>query len=185
MHFLLRTVSHLHFISAIFKQYLFLDEEFEEQLVIKPEVVYFKNESDIVEVGAESLSDTSETKDLVPLEPLVEYMNVYDDAREEVELSSDATCNMEEVDRQTGRENVIIESEYVTNNNDTQEISVVSSDVNNLGIEPVMPFFLTSSPMFTILNENNEVRLSFFKIICYIQCVSKLNSIFLGCHSSH
>ncbi|XP_018565320.1 zinc finger and SCAN domain-containing protein 26 isoform X2 [Anoplophora glabripennis] len=133
------------------------DEEFEEQLEIKPEVIYFKNEcGETVEVGVDTMSDTSETKDLVPLEPLVEYMNVYEDVREEVELSSEVTCKMEEAEGQTGSENVIIESEYVTNNNGTQEISVVSSDGNNLGMDPVMPFFLTSSPMFTILNENNE-----------------------------
>lgn len=138
-----------------------IDEDFEEQLEIKSEVIYLKNESDIIEVGADSMSDTSETRDLVPLEPLVEYMNVYEDVREEVELSD---VKEEAEGQMMAGENLIIgSSEYVTNNNGTQEISVVGSEENNFGVEPVMPFFLTSSPMFTILNENNEVGVSFEK----------------------
>ncbi|KAJ8925198.1 hypothetical protein NQ315_001384 [Exocentrus adspersus] len=109
------------------------------ELEIRPEVIYFKSEGEGVETGA--MSDTSETKDLVPLEPLVEYMNVYEDVdvKDEVE------------------ENVAIHPEYITTTDVAQEISIITDGGGNMGVEPVMPFFLTSSPVFTILNENNEV----------------------------
>lgn len=157
---------HLFLIGDCILKLLFVfprtDDDFSEQLEIKPEIIYFKSESNVIEVGVDSMSDTSETKDLVPLDPLVEYMNVYEDVPEEVELSSDVTEEIE--GRTTAGENVIIESsEFVTNNNGTQEISVVSSEANGFNMEPVMPFFLTSSPMFTILNENNEVGVSLVK----------------------
>ncbi|KAJ8977415.1 hypothetical protein NQ317_000217 [Molorchus minor] len=114
-----------------------------KEMVVKQEVVYLKCEND----DDNSNSDCDGSKELAPLEPLVEY--VYGEG--EVNVSE---VKVEETDDDSVRN--VVQCEYGVDDAESQIISVVSAEGDE-GMDPIMPFFLTSSPMFTILNENNEV----------------------------
>ncbi|KAJ8936698.1 hypothetical protein NQ314_012197 [Rhamnusium bicolor] len=58
------------------------DEDIEEYVEVKPELVYLKYEGEGDEVVLDSSLESGETRELAPLEPLVEYANVYEDDEE-------------------------------------------------------------------------------------------------------
>ncbi|KAJ8957002.1 hypothetical protein NQ318_012169 [Aromia moschata] len=129
------------------------DAEVEEEMIVRPEVVYLK--CDDGEQYHDSSSDCGEGKELVSLEPLVEY--VYEEDEDEEQNRQNARGEAADGVEGLQDSGAGVSSEYDGDGNESQVISIVSSEGNNLAVEPMMPFFLTSSPVFTILNENNEV----------------------------
>lgn len=96
----------------------------------------------------------------------------YDEDGRDVRISKDEGESINDTDEETYEfaiqehiETEIIESEdenqkVVLSNDDNQIMNEVS--VSSQYVQPMMPFYLSNSSIFTIMNENNEVGVSIF-----------------------
>lgn len=107
---------------------------------MKPELIYLNSETIEYE-------DEVENQSLTPLEPVVVYQD-----QEEYEYAIQGNVETEIMEDDTDGQKIVFGSEE-------QVFNVVSSDGHY--VQPMMPFYLSDSPVFTIMNENNEVGVSY------------------------
>nr|XP_023013420.1 zinc finger protein 271-like [Leptinotarsa decemlineata] len=123
---------------------------------VKPELIYLNQKGEVIE------EKTYDYKDLSPLEPLVEY--VYEDCSKSPQVKlgdSFQECSAQDyVETEVSPEGLVLQTIAQVDGTEIESIEhsepPLNSEVNAFRIEPMMPFFLTS-PIVTIMNENNEI----------------------------
>lgn len=120
---------------------MFLEEE--SDVYLRPELVYCEDDVQIIR----DEDNEGHDQHLAPLS-----LDEYSQDGDGYEFAIQEDIETEIVEDEDSQKILLC-------NDDNQIVNIVSSE-NNQYVQPIMPFYLSDSSIFTIMNENNEVGVS-------------------------